>query len=275
MKKIFRIAIALMVIFALAVPVFAADDGFVSSATANPAPGVQEGEPALEVKDSKGNVIFTTEVENLIITAIADLADKENLAISAEAAELLQKVYDELTAEDADLAELMPALAELCEELGIDINTVTITDLFDLTVNDQEFMDYLAEDEHTMKLTLEANVAPDYHVFVLVYVDDEWKLIESVVNNNDGTIDCVFEEICPVAILTAPPAVEEETEPATEPATEAPATEAPAPEATDAPADAENVEEEKNGGSVAVFGGLAAVIIGILYFLLKRKGAKV
>lgn len=273
MKRVISLIAVFVLCFALAVPAFATSNTFVPSITAKPAPGVQhqgnEGAPAIQVVDSAGEVLFNTTVEDLVITPIADLADKSKLDISDEAAALLQKVYDELTAEGADLAALMPALAEQCEKLGIDINSVVITDLFDLTVKNDEFMAYLAEDGHTMALTLEANVAADYHVFVLVYVDGQWQMIESVTNNGDGTIDCVFEEICPVAILTAPPAAKvEATESATEPATEAPEAEAPAPEATDA----ENGEAAKGGFNLWWI--LLLVAAGVVGVVAKNKASK-
>ena len=45
------------------------------------------------------------------------------------------------------------------------------------------------------------DVPASAHVTVMAYVDGEWSAIKSVVNNGDGTVTCIFEDICPVAFV--------------------------------------------------------------------------
>ena len=59
----------------------------------------------------------------------------------------------------------------------------------------------LAGDGVTLTITFDMGVAPDAKVIVMTYIDNSWKDIKSVVNNGDGTVTCVFEDICPVAFV--------------------------------------------------------------------------
>lgn len=235
MKKIFCLALVLIMCVALAVPAFATEVDFVPSITAKPAPDVDDpsGEVNIVVKDTEDNIVHTSDIQNLLITAVANVINDTDTGISEEAAELLQQVYNELVEEGANLTEKMPELAELCEELILDIDTFVVTDLFDVTILSDELMEYLNVEGNTVELTFDANVAADYTVAVLVYKENEWQLVANAVNNGDGTITCTFEHFCPVAVLAAPPAVVVEVEEAPEAAApEAPAEEeAPVPEA--------------------------------------------
>jgi hypothetical protein len=57
----------------------------------------------------------------------------------------------------------------------------------------------LKEEGVTLTVTFELGVGPYEDVVVVAYIDGQWVVIEDVTNNGDGTVTCVFEDICPVA----------------------------------------------------------------------------
>ena len=55
---------------------------------------------------------------------------------------------------------------------------------------------------NTLELKFDLSLPKDAFITAMVYVDGKWQPIVETKNNGDGTITCVFEEICPVAFLT-------------------------------------------------------------------------
>ena len=41
-------------------------------------------------------------------------------------------------------------------------------------------------------------------VIVMTYINGKWEPVESVVNNGDGTVTVIFEDICPVVFCVDP-----------------------------------------------------------------------
>ena len=63
------------------------------------------------------------------------------------------------------------------------------------------------------RITFKMGVEADTDVIIMTCIDGKWEAIESVVNNGDGTVTGIFEDICPVAFVVQNDApVEEDTE---------------------------------------------------------------
>lgn len=238
MKRVISLITVLVLCFALAVPAFATEVDFVPSITAKPAPGIdvsvnEDGDAVIEVKNAAGELVYTTTVDSVIVTAVSEVYNKiEELLISEEAAESLKEAYEALTAVDAKLSEVIPELKDVFEGLGLPfdgVDSLVVTDLFDLSILNDELASFLGQDNHTLDITFNANVPKNNMVFAATYNDGSWQLTENAVNNGDGTVTVTFRHFCPVAILTAP-FVEAEAEEPTEAAPDAAAPEA-APEA--------------------------------------------
>lgn len=56
----------------------------------------------------------------------------------------------------------------------------------------------LKEPGKTLTVNFNLGVNAGTEVVVMTYIDGKWEKIQSVVNNGDGTVTCVFEDICPV-----------------------------------------------------------------------------
>lgn len=280
MKKVICFLLVVVMCFALAAPAFATEIDFVPSITAKPAPEVNtntnddNGNVVIEVKNESGETVHSSGIENLLITPVADVMSGANTGLSAEAEATLKETFEALNAEGVKLSEVMPELIPVAEAMGMtaeDVDNMVVTALFDLTILDENLETYLEEEGNTIELTLAADIPEGYTAQVMVLVDGEWKAVENVVVNPDGTITCEFAFVGPVAILTAP-IVEEEVAETEAPAEEAPATEAPAEEtpATEAPA----TEAPASAGGFSwwwLILVVAAIGVGVG---MKRKGTK-
>lgn len=128
------------------------------------------------------------------ITSIAQAKEKST-DISQDDRDFLLEVYEDLANGDM----LLPLPGDY-----------VIRDLVDISFKyenctcDEEHGhkdECLAGDGVTLTITFDMGVAPDAKVIVMTYIDNSWKDIKSVVNNGDGTVTCVFEDICPVAFV--------------------------------------------------------------------------
>lgn len=132
--------------------------------------------------------------ECVIVTSIAQAKDKST-DISQEDRDLLLEVYEQLQ----DGTMTLPLEGEY-----------VIRDLVDVSFEYEDCREIeehghkdenLAQEGVTLTVTFDMGVGAFEDVIVLVYVDGEWVRVESVKNNGDGTITCVFEDICPVAFV--------------------------------------------------------------------------
>ena len=57
----------------------------------------------------------------------------------------------------------------------------------------------LAQEGVTLSVDFDLGLKQGAEVIVMTYINGVWEPIESVTNNQDGTLTCVFEDICPVA----------------------------------------------------------------------------
>lgn len=181
MKRVFSLVIALALCMSLSISAFAAENTFVPSITYKDGPDVTSAE--LDGKDASGCLIVTTLKE----------AKEKSTDITQDERDTLQQVYEDLkngatklpTDDDYVIRELIDLSfkyegCRVIEEHGH---------------KDQK----LKEEGVTLTVDFNLGVSQNDEVLVFVYIDGKWQPIESVKNNGDGTVTCVFEDICPVA----------------------------------------------------------------------------
>lgn len=196
MKRMIAIFVVLMLCATMVLPVAAANNEFTPSVTNKPAPEIvpvtdPDGNPALAVLcDGDGQIISYVYEDCLIVTPVSEA--KTSTEIPDHAEQLLLDVYNKLTSGQMTLPY------ELVDP-KLNAGNMVIRDLFDATFVCGDHPEALAEDGVTMKLTFDLNVKPGVDVVAMTYVDGQWVPAERSVNNGDGTVTCVFEEICPIA----------------------------------------------------------------------------
>lgn len=183
MRRTIYLLITLLLCMSIAIPAFAAEGTFVPSITYKDGPDVTSAQ--MDGDDVGGCLIVTTIKE----------AEEKSTDITQEERDTLLKVYEDLKAGEI--------------KLPTDENYV-IRELIDLSFkyeNCRELEDHhrkdlqLKKEGVTLTVDFDLGVAKNDVVSVFVYIDGEWLPIESVVNNGDGTVTCVFEDICPVAFV--------------------------------------------------------------------------
>lgn len=178
MKKILCLIMALLTCAALTLPAMAEEDIFVPSIGYKDGPEVEDA--VQDGEDVSGCIVVTSIPE----------ARERTTDIFQEDRDLLLEVYE--------------ALSDGSMELPIS-NDYVIRDLVDVSYmatecvgEDHGHREWLAQEDTTISLTFETGIPAGVEVTVMTYIDGVWTPIESVVNNGDGTLTCVFEDICPV-----------------------------------------------------------------------------
>lgn len=181
MRKIVSLILVLTMCLALACPAMATggDSIFVPSIPYKDGPDIEEGE--MDGEDVGDCLEITTITE----------AKEKTTDITQEARDLLLEVYEELESGEMELP---------LEE------DYVVRDLIDVSWKESTCIqpehghkEWLEEEGTTLTVTFDLGVGPDEDVIVLVYIDGKWVEAVSVVNNGDGTVTVVFEDICPVA----------------------------------------------------------------------------
>lgn len=165
------------------VPSITCKDGMESSdATINFAPGTGTGTATAEGIDGC-----------VVVTSIAQAKDKST-DISQEDRDLLLEVYEKLS----DGSMKLPLKGE-----------TVIKELVDVSF---EYEDCRLIEEHghkdeilkqegvTLTVKFPMNLSQEEKLVVVSYVNGQWVEVESTVNA-DGTVTCVFEDVCPVAFV--------------------------------------------------------------------------
>lgn len=179
MRKVMCLIFVLIMGLTLTCPVFAAADTFVPSISYKDGPDVESAQMDDE-----------TVTDCLVVTSIKE-AEEQSTDITQEERDLLLDVYDELSSGDM--------------ELPIDDGDYVIRELVDVSFKNDDCVtpghghkEELAKDGTTVTIQFDLGVKESTEVVVMVYIDGQWIAVESVTNNGDGTVTCVFEDICPV-----------------------------------------------------------------------------
>lgn len=185
MRKMIVLALVLALCMAIAVPVAAAVDVFVPSITYKGGPGhslaVLEEDSVEEAVDGC-----------VVVTSIEQARDKAT-DITQEERDLLLEVYEKLS----DGSMTLPISGEYVIRELVDVS-FEYADC--RTIEEHNHKDVrLQKEKVTLKMTFKLGIEKDAELAVMTYIDGEWEDIESVENNGDGSVTCVFEDVCPVA----------------------------------------------------------------------------
>jgi LPXTG-motif cell wall-anchored protein len=170
----------------------------IASANFVPSITYKDGIPVVDIESNieigGGNSWGSGIDECVVVTSIAEAIEKST-DISQDDRDLLLEVYE--------------ALAKGEMELPLEGDYV-IRDLVDISfeyddcrcIEEHGHKDQcLAADGVTLTITFDMDVTSLADVVVMAYVNGEWTAIKSVTNNGDGTVTCIFEDICPVAFV--------------------------------------------------------------------------
>lgn len=195
MKRVIVCITVLVMLLSLCVPAMAAD--FTPSVGNKPAPdivptpGGDEGKTAIGVLRDENNKIIGYIYEDCIVITPVSQVDKSN-KIPQAAKDLLKDIYEKLTNGQMTLPY---------QDVNPNLNpsNMVIRDLFDASWLCAEHPELLDKPGTTLQLTFDLDVAPGVEVVTMTYVNGKWVPVVSTVNNGDGTVTCVFEQICPIA----------------------------------------------------------------------------
>lgn len=187
MKKAICAIAVLTICLTLMCPAFAAEDTFVPSIS------YKDGPEIIEVEEFP--------IEHLVITSIKAAREKTT-DIYQEDRDLLLSVYQQL--DEGTMKLPLEGVGSMARTGGITKKYYVIRELVDVSFttacreSGDGHKETLAQDGVTITIKFDLGVDADTEVLVLTYIDGEWDFIESVTNNGDGTLTCVFEDICPV-----------------------------------------------------------------------------
>lgn len=176
MKKMICLLTALLLCVMVVSPAYAAEE-FVPSIS-------YKDEPEMDEAEMNGEDVL----DCLVVTSIQE-ALEGTTDIPEDALELLLQVYEELLSGEM--------------ELPVDEDGYVILDLADVSwlpdcTEEHDHEEWLENFGTTLDITFDLGIAIEDEVLVFVFVDGEWVEVETI-NNGDGTVTCIFEEICPVA----------------------------------------------------------------------------
>lgn len=184
MRKVTCLAAALLVLVSLVLPAMAAQSTFV------PSIGYKDGP---EVEDA---ILNGEDVGDCIVVSSIKECQEKTTDIHQDDRDLLLDVYEQLR--DGTMT------------LPLDDDYV-IRELVDVSFREQKCVDpdhgheeWLKQENTTIEITFDPGIPRNIEVVVLVFINGEWKPIEDVRINDDGSVICEFEDICPVVFCVDP-----------------------------------------------------------------------
>jgi hypothetical protein len=180
MRKVICLAAVLLLCAAMVLPAFAAADTFV------PSIGYKNG-PDIEDAEMNGEDVAGC----LVVSSILDAKNKST-DIDQSDRDLLLDVYGKL--DDGSMKLPLGGGDYVIREL-VDVSFRNT----DCVGGAHDHKSWLEEKGNTVEIVFDLGVAKTTEVKVLTYVNGQWTPIESVKNNGNGDVTCVFEDICPVA----------------------------------------------------------------------------
>lgn len=228
MKRMISIVLTLVICLTLAAPVMATD--FTPSVTYKPLPEFtgeladdgclvigfveENGQQIGEIHYDDGRIYIFDGIDHeeldeehacIVITAIGDA--ETSTEIPAESKEMLLWVYEQILKLGmsffADCEGLNEAIAAALGE-GKTVEDMVVRDLFDVSVICEPLETWLEPDGTTICLDFDLGLKPGTFLAVVAYKNGQWKMIEDVEINADGSVTCTtYENFCPVAFLVA------------------------------------------------------------------------
>ena len=201
MKKITALFISVMMVVALAIPVFA-EGAYMDSITAKPAPEiVGEGDVIGDVIDN-GNDEGDIHSGDIIITPYVDKDELDD-----EARANLDEAFSRIRSGNMDYPKGMEDI------LG---GKPVAKDLFDVDVIDEDLLKDI-EVGKEIRFTLNIGIGAGEPVVVASFVDGEWIMATETINNGDGTITVTLSKIGTIGVFVKGEETVEPTEPTATP----------------------------------------------------------
>ena len=179
MRKIVSLMVALLLFAGLVYPVLAAENVFVPSISYKDGPEIKEA--VLSDQNVTGC---------LVVTSITEAREKTT-DIYQEDRDLLLDVYKKL--DNGDMKLPLDEDYVIRELVDVSWQKTTCVEA------EHGHKTWLQQEDTTVSVTFDLGVNKSTEVVVMVYLDGKWVEAESVVNNGNGTVTVVFEDICPVA----------------------------------------------------------------------------
>lgn len=180
MRRVMCLAMLLVLCTMLAVPAFAETGVFVPSISYKNGPEIVNVE--INGEDGAGCVVVTSIKQ----------AKEKTTDIYQEDRDLLLEIYEELV--NGSMVLPLENKDYVAREL-VDISFAKTA----CVEANHGHKEWLAEENTTIELTLDMGLKSTAKLEVLAYVNGQWTPVESVKNNGDKTVTCVFEDFCPVA----------------------------------------------------------------------------
>lgn len=191
MRKALVLILMLALCMSLACPAFAAEaQAFVPSITYKDAPfliSVQPGDDAPEAELG---------ISCLVSTSIAQ-AKNGSTDITQEERDLLLDIYEQL--EDGSMTLPIEGEYVIRELIDFSFKHNACRAIEEHGHKDE----WLRKDGTVLEACFDLGVAANDNVIVLTYIDGQWVGVKNVKNNGDGTVTCVFEDICPVVFAVS------------------------------------------------------------------------
>lgn len=182
MKKVLMICLIIVMALSLTIPAFATMGGFVASPSRNQAPTLIEG------KNEDDECVSKLE--------IVAYADRDQL--SEEVRANLEAAYTQIIGVQY-LDQLNSEVAELAEKAGVSVDSLAVTDMFDISATD--CADH--EDHGKFSITLEPTLLKNF-VCLLHYYDGKWNIVEDAKVTGSGTrLEFTESEFSPFAIVVS------------------------------------------------------------------------
>lgn len=194
---------AFVLMFALCVPAFADTDDVRPSVEAKPAPEIvndASGNPMVSIIDDTGAEISKIGAE-ITVTPLADASAATEAIKTA-----LQSAFNEVKA-TSSLTTLIPNLGVMLGT-GTTADDLVVTDLFDITLSGN-YESEVGQSNRSLKITFttSATEAP----YVAVKCSNTWVAIDSskitYTSGDPSTVTVIFDELCPVLIISRSSAV--------------------------------------------------------------------
>ena len=184
MKRVVSVIVVLLMCAALAIPAFAAGS-FVPSIS------YKDGAEIVKAEQNGENVT------NCVVVTSLKEAKEQTTDILQEDRDLLWEVYEKLSSN--------------AMELPLENERYVVRELVDVSFTKTGCVEvphghkqWLAEENTTIEIIFDLGIKENVKLEVLVFLDGKWSAVNSAVNNGDGTVTCVLEDLCPVAFCVEP-----------------------------------------------------------------------
>ncbi|MBE5869201.1 MAG: sortase B protein-sorting domain-containing protein [Lachnospiraceae bacterium] len=180
MKKLVTLCLTLIMVMAMSLTAFASNGGFVSSPSNNTDPQIISFD--VESDDCEADLVITS------------YADRDKLPEDIQAK--LEQAYNQIKS-SLDLSKLCPALADLAKQLGISVEDLAVSDLFDI-----HYVDCGDHEGHGhFDITLKTE-SLEHFVALLHLKGDTWELVPGAAVTHDGDhLEFDIKDFSPFAVV--------------------------------------------------------------------------